>query len=739
MKKLLLIISFLIFPFALSAQTNQEEDVKVGLVLSGGGAKGFAHIGVLKAIEEAGVRIDYIGGTSMGAIIGALYASGYTANQLDSIFNSVDFRKLIRDEVPRGAKTFYEKEDQERYAITLPFDKFKIKLPSAIYRGQNIYNLLSRLLQHVNDVNDFNDLPIPFFCMATNVETGEAVMLDKGYLPEAISASGAFPSLFEPVEIDGKLLIDGGVVNNYPIDEVKAMGADVIIGIDVQDDLADRETLTSATGILLQINNYRTINDIKVKSKKTDIYIQPDIEDFTVISFSDGRQIIDNGEAAGDSKKEEFRALAKRQKPFSMTPMQMINNDTLMIKKLTLSGNEHYTRAYIKGKLRLKLNKKITQEKFRQRINNLSATNNFEGIRYRLTPYEGGQELTVNLHEKRYTTYIRLAVHYDDLYKTAGLVNITKKRLFFNDDVASIDFIVGDNLRYNFEYYLDKGFYWSVGVNSRFNSFEENVDFDFVQQQTGFPDSGVNKVDVDVSDFTNQVYVQTVVKEEFAFGLGVEHKLIKFESETLGDGDEEVVFENSNYISAYSFLKFDSYDNRYFPKKGFFFDGDFHFYAYSSDFNNDFTQYSIAKAKMGFATPIINKVSLNLSTEGGFTLGSSAVNTFDFILGGYGNDLINNFTPFLGYDFLSFGGDSYVKATGVIDYEFAKKNHVNFSVNIANAEDDIFGTGEWFSTPDFTGYAVGYGLETIIGPVEFKYSWSPEAGTRVFFNVGFWF
>jgi len=134
------------FGFAQKAQPNQD-DYTVGLVLSGGGAKGLAHIGTLKVIDSLGIRVDYIGGTSMGAIIGALYASGYSGKQLEEIFNSVDFTELIQDELPRSAKTFYEKEDSERYAITLPFNDFKIAFPQALSKGQNIYNLLAQLLK----------------------------------------------------------------------------------------------------------------------------------------------------------------------------------------------------------------------------------------------------------------------------------------------------------------------------------------------------------------------------------------------------------------------------------------------------------------------------------------------------------------------------------------------------------------------------------------------------------------
>ena len=213
MKNTLYIVLFFLSG-VIFCQEEAQRDLKVGLVLSGGGAKGLAHIGALKAIEEAGVRIDYIGGTSMGAIVGALYASGYSAKQLDSIFSVVDFNSLIQDDIPRNAKTFYEKEESERYALTFPFDKFQVAFPSGLTKGQNVYNLMSKLTAHVNNVEDFSKLPIPFFCVATNVETGKEVILDKGYLPRAITASGALPSLFSPVMIDDTMLVDGGVVNN---------------------------------------------------------------------------------------------------------------------------------------------------------------------------------------------------------------------------------------------------------------------------------------------------------------------------------------------------------------------------------------------------------------------------------------------------------------------------------------------------------------------------------------------
>lgn len=732
--------------------TFAQERPKVGLVLSGGGAKGLAHIGVLKTIEEAGVTIDYIGGTSMGAIIGALYASGYSAHELDSIFRNTDLGSLIQDNVPRGAKSFYDKDDSERYALGLPFNNFKVSFPEAISGGQNIYNEFVRLLFHVKDVRDFNKLPIPFLCIATNVETGEAVLLDSGYLPEAIMASGTLPSLFEPTELNGKILIDGGVVNNYPIDELKNLGADIIIGVDVQDGLAQREMLKSATEVLLQINNYRTVKDMVKKRKITDIYIQPNIEDFSVIDFDKKTQIIQVGKTAAEKKWEELRALAnKKRQTVSLKP-KIKGMDSLVVNRMIIEGNNRYTRGYIKGKLRFNLAEKIPFDELKQGINNLAATGNFKAIRYELISNGSGTDFVLKLKEDATKMYIKMGAHYDDLYKSAALINITRKNLALKDDVASFDLILGDHVRYNFQYYLDKGFYWSFGLNSSFNDFDQGTDLDLLRTNFTVPDDpNIGEVNLDVTELTNQAYLQTVLKEEFAFTLGVEHKLLRFSTQTLNGtavpqdmGEplprQRTFFENSNYFSAYGKLKLDTYDDKYFPTKGLYFDGDFHLYLFSSDFNDNFREFSVAKARLGGAFTWFNKLSLNIETEGGFKLGTSSVTSFDFILGGFGNEPVHNFIPFFGYDFLSLPGNSFVKAYARLDYEFASKNHALFNANFANVDDDIFRTGEWFTAPNFSGYGLGYGYESFIGPVQIYYSWSPErGGNEIFFSIGYWF
>ncbi|MCH7524559.1 MAG: patatin-like phospholipase family protein, partial [Bacteroidetes bacterium] len=726
----------------MSAQQKSNPDIKVGLVLSGGGAKGLAHIGVLKIIDSLGVRIDYIAGTSMGAVIGSLYASGYSGKQIDSIFKKVDFDDIISDNLPRAAKTFYERENAEKYVLTLPFEKFKIKLPSAISSGQNNYNLLSRLTLHVCDIDDFSKLPIPFFCIATNIETGEEVILDKGNLAQAITASSAFPSLFKPVIINNQILIDGGVVNNYPINRLKAKGVDVIIGVDVQDNLANRKDLTSATDIIFQINNFRSIKEMKLKSKKTDVYIKPNIDDFSVVSFSRGEEIVKNGEKAAlqniSSLKDIVAKQSSEREYFKISQVP----DSLKINNIIIKGNKNYTRSYILGKLKIKANEKISYKHFTDGVNNIVATHNFDNFTYKLSSDSTTEEfdLYIEVVESEITTFLKLGVHYDDLYKSAVLINVTKKRALFNNDIVSFDFILGDNVRYNFDYFIDKGFYWSIGLKSRYNTFNKNINASLILDENEIITTGLNKIDVELSDQTNQFYLQTLFRKDFALILGVEHKRLKITSETFIDNnttDEETTFEKSDFISLYGKLKFDSYDNIHFPKKGFLFEGDFHLYLSSSDFNNNFSQFSIAKAKLGYVFSVSNKLAVNIGSQGGFKIGEDSNNSLNFALGGYGNNFINNFISFYGYDYLSITGSGFVKGMIDIDYEIFKNQHLIFSANFANVGDDIFDNGNWFSSLDYTGYAIGCSTETFLGPIEIKYSWTPDTRSgQWFFNLG---
>ncbi|MFV8368939.1 patatin-like phospholipase family protein [Flavobacterium sp. LB2R40] len=732
MKKITLLLIVL---SSLTVFSQAQKRPKIGLVLSGGGAKGFAHIGVLKVLEEAGVKIDYIGGTSMGAVIGGLYASGYNANQIDSIFQATNFNELINDFIPRSSKNFYERRNDELYALVLPFNKMKIGIPEALSKGMYNYNLLSRITRNVRDVKDFNQLPIPFLCIGTNIETGEEVLLNKGNLAQAMIASSAFPSLFSPVEIDGKILVDGGVVNNYPIEEVRKLGADIIIGVDVQNDLLDRTQLKDATKILVQITNLQSIERMKRNVSDTDIYIRPDVTQYGVISFDKGKEIIRKGEEATFAVYEQIKKIVDESNPYRK-PKLKFYSDSLQIGAINSNELDNYTKEYIISKLKFKPGTKTCYDDLLKGINNINATQNFSAISYSLEPNKENVDLNISLTENTTKTYLKFGLHYDNLFKSGVLVNLTRKKTLFKNDIASLDVVLGDNIRYNLDYYIENGFNLSFGFKSNYNQFNRNIAREI--SSLNLEGLGINSINVDFMDLTNQAYFQSLFVQKFLIGGGVELKYLKIKSETLSNVDPTI--DNSNYLSLFGYMKFDSFDNKYFPKNGWYFTGDIQSYLLSSNYTGDFKPFSIAKADFGVAASLFKNATVKFQTDAGFSFGQESVSFFNFILGGYGYNPLNNFKYLYGYDYLSVAANSYIKSTATVDYEFYKKNHVNFSANFANIGDRIFEIVDWISIPKYSGYAVGYGLETVIGPVEIKYSWSPEQPKGfTWFSIGFMF
>jgi len=730
--------SLLSIVFFLYSQKNFAQDTlkkpKIGLVLSGGGAKGFAHIGVLKVLEQAGIKIDYIGGTSMGAVVGGLYASGYNVAQIDSIVTTTNFDNLLIDYIPRSSKSFYEKRNDELYSLVLPFNNFKIGVPQSLSKGMFNYNMFNRLTLHARHIRDFNQLPIPFLCIATDIEKGQQVILDKGVLAQALFASSALPSVFSPVILNGKLLVDGGVSNNYPIEEIRKLGADIIIGVDVQNGLRDRTNLQDATKILFQITNLDMIERMKLNSKRTDIYIKPDIKEYGAVSFEKAREIIEKGEEAAFSVYEEIDKLADKANPYQK-PKLKIPSDSLHIIEIVCNNIDHYSKAYIEGKLRFKEGSKIRYADLETGINTIDATRNFGIVTYSLEPNGSGDNLVLNLTENPIKSYLKFGLHYDGLFKSSVLANITTKFALFKNDVASFDLIIGDNVRYNFDYYIDKGYNLSIGFKSQLNQFSEN---NANQIKSSFSNPFTNSINVNFLDITNELYFQSIFAQKFLIGLGMEHKYLHINAETITT--TEATVDKSHYGAVFAYMKYDSFDNRFFPTKGWYFNGDLRNYLFSSNYTGKFKPFSIAKADVGIAVKVVKNTTFKFQTEGGFSIGQNSVPFFDFVMGGYGFTPINNFKPFYGYDFLSIAGDSYLKSSITFDYQIFKKNHLNFSANYANISNNLFDSLDWLSLPKYSGYALGYGLETIIGPVEVKYTWSPETNRGfTWFSIGLWF
>jgi NTE family protein len=332
-------------------------------------------------------------------------------------------------------------------------------------------------------------------------------------------------------------------------------------------------------------------------------------------------------------------------------------------------------------------------------------------------------------------------LHYDGLYKSGILLNLTHKKTFLKNDNTSLDIILGDNFRYDLNYYVENGFNISFGFRSRLNQFNRNVSNAIISDNiSSLPsqDPNINLINVDFMDISNQVYFQTIFVQKFLMGGGIDYEYLKIKSPTLTNTDPSI--DKSDYLSLFGYLKYDSYDSKYFPNSGVFFSSDVKSYLTSSDYTNTFEPFTTMKAEIGFVRTFFKKATFKFEAQAGATIGNKSINFFNYVLGGYGYNKINNFEYFYGYDFLSIAGNSFIKSGIVLDYEIFRKNHVNFSANYANLGNDIFSTVDWIDMPKYSGYAVGYGLETIIGPIEVKYSWSPELPKGyTWFSIGFLF
>lgn len=282
-RTLFLLIIALLSACTLGAQNRK----KVGVVLSGGGAKGVAHIGALKVIEEAGIPIDYIVGTSMGAIVGGLYSIGYTPQQLDSIVNVQDWKYLLSDAPDPETTLLSEKLEEERYLLSVPIAGKTAHVSDAgIIKGRNISRLLSELTVGYHDSISFSRLPVPFACVSDNIVNGSKVVFRKGILATAMRASMSIPGVFSPVYLDGMVLVDGGLTDNYPVDIAREMGAEIIIGVDVQNPLMKADELTSLSSVLGQILNLVGEESYRKNVKDSNIHIQVDVDGYSAASFS---------------------------------------------------------------------------------------------------------------------------------------------------------------------------------------------------------------------------------------------------------------------------------------------------------------------------------------------------------------------------------------------------------------------------------------------------------------------
>lgn len=705
---------------------------KVGVVLSGGGAKGYAHIGALKIIEDAGIKIDYIGGTSIGAIVGALYASGYSADDLEKIMYSLDLNNMILNDKIREELPMFDKSYREKYILELPFQNFKLGFPNAISSGQGTMETLTYLFRHVHNIHNFNELPIPFVCVATKLSNGESVVFHEGYLPEVVMASGAYPSLLEPVTINGEKYVDGGVKNNFPVQEVIDLGADYIIGIDIQDGLLSDQSINSAAKVIEQIITYNIVEKSDEQKQKVDLLIRPILKGYTATSFNDKDSIITAGYRAAKEKFPELIEIAKLQGNEKIERSKLAMDEYILITEVEIHGIKMFNKSYVKGKLGIKTPQLANYDLIREGISRLYATGNFRQVNYRIEENsDGHKKLILNLKENSNNKSLKFGLHYDDLYKTGLLVNFTTKHFFFVNSTLSMDLIFGDFPRYEINYFIDNGYYPSFGVNSSFRQFDEETKLSVFA-----PDEGENVLDYQYNEFRNQLYMQSTIAEKFAMGGGVEHQYVSIKTNNLPTSHEFRKIDNSFYFNLYGFVKADNLNNPNFPQKGVKIEAQFK-YLFSSNTPN-FNETSLAFVKFQLNKPLNRWLSTRTFGSFGTYFSNFPPTSQKFSLGGYVEQNFMNYHKFYGLQYGTEFGDNILVLGAGVQAKILKNHYLNAFGNIGNIEND-------FNEMDilkykYTGFGLGYGYDSPLGPIICNWTYSPNTKVGLFnVSLGFWF
>jgi len=395
---------------------NGEKAVKrprIGLVLSGGGARGFAHVGVLRALEENHIPVDYIAGASMGALVGAVYATGRSPDEMESLLKALNWAALLRGKPGFDDLSYRRKQDRRSFPGSVKLSGNKIndlKLPSSLNPGHEIGLLLDRLMLPYDDTTDFDDLPIPFRCVATDMVKAETVVLKSGSLAESLRATMAIPAVFAPVELNGRILADGGILDNIPTDVAKDMGADIVLVVNIETPIGDRSQLQDLVGILGQTFYVATVENSRRSLRQADFIIAPDLANYGSFDFGDAEKIMKLGYDGATSKLQLLKGLALDDtawQEYLADKRSRKKPDTLPIPEfLAIQGTENASAIRrIEQKIDGKYNGRPLDTKgLESDLTALTGTERFDNIGYGTTKKAGKEGLTIRVYDPRERT-----------------------------------------------------------------------------------------------------------------------------------------------------------------------------------------------------------------------------------------------------------------------------------------------------------------------------------------------
>ena len=714
---------------------------RVGLVLSGGGAKGIAHVGALKVIEELGIPIDYIGGTSMGSIVGGLYALGYNSSQLELYLKEADWGNLLTDRILRRHVSIYEKGERKRYWVQIPISGYKFELPMGILTGQNISNLFTELASPAYTRTDFTKFAIPFLCVATDIENSSEIVLDQGNLAMAMRASMAIPSVFTPVVIDGKRLYDGGLINNLPADHLLDKGMDILIGVDVGSQPESTE-LNNIYQIMEQVVFMSSLPLREANRKLCKVLILPDIPEYSASSFGAVDSLIVRGERAARLHYDELKDLAGSLRTFA--PDQPKEHDicpqpllSFYVKEVNINGLQYVSRDFFMQRLGLNVPGELTFTLLNHALERIKGTQLFHSITYHLDPLPDGLvELRFDCVEQR-ANMLSAGLHYDNEFKGSLLLNLTLRNVLLSDSKAAAEVSVGANPSFLLSLFHSPGFqsvgqpFFSSRLLPNWLFHVDGYRFDAYNYSGNRRTTAYN-----FSSFSTgiQLLAGPSLSSVIGGGISLEYSMIR----TKIGGESEDVKSNYLYLNYRFFYERDTYNEDYFPTLGYKLriEG-----AYNEGLTNNIVypegHFGVMFRSNCAITPV-QRWTIHTGIDAGLVFGSEIPPQFMIYIGGAPEKHLRNDITFTGMNFLQENSANAWVAHLNNQIRLWNNIYVTFRANLGKIESDL---PNLINLKDFRiGYGVSAQYNSVVGPLGFTLSSSNVTNSLLgAFHLGFWF
>jgi NTE family protein len=713
--------------------TLQRQRPKVGLVLSGGGAKGFAYIGLLQSIQKAGLHIDYIGGTSMGAIVAGLYAVGYSPESMLRLVKEQDWDNLLLDKPERKFLAYEEKEYSENYVVTLDLKKKGIVMKSSVIEGQEINLLLNHYFNPAYRTTNFYHLPIPYLCIGTDILSGKAEVLTHGNLAMAVRSSMSIPVYFAPTYFNGKYLVDGGVINNFPVTEVKKMGAQIIIGGDVQYGLEDSiKNLNTIPKVMDQISSFYRQKANQIAYKNTDYYIHYKMN-YGLMDFNQSDSIIALGQRVSQKHYPELKKLSDSLNAIQFIPLRKFDAkpiDSVYVNDIRIEGTEKVPVNFIINYFKSYKNHWMHIIQLEHTIRTLYGTRFFKHIFYELQPDGKNTILVIKIKEASLGE-VSAALHYDTDYQGSLMLNLALRNSMGYGSKFFIKAIVGNNPRLKTLYLLDRGKKIGFGTTLDLYSFHFN-------KYTG----SIKETAYQFINFSSAAFIHYGFQNNYNLRFGVEIKRFKFDRVYLPESIPNAVYDFATYGNVFFNFRADTYDKAYFPTRGFKTDLLFkHLAPFSPGWSQElFQNASILYLNYSHYHSISKKLVWHNSFFGGVTFGKRKTPLQGvFFLGGLNPaNYSKNFVPFTGMHFIQEQGLNVWVARTHLRYNIIKKVYTSIQLDlgaIQNNFTDLFNPDRFL-----LGYGIRFSYNSFIGPVEITFMDSNRhTKPGVYFTLGHWF